>query len=252
VSAADPRLPPLPNFQAVLSGVGACASHPTRDAVALCRRCLMPCCGECATRRADINYCAGCISALDAELLAIPGSRQVRAAQAASAFAWAGTPLRLLVVMAAYGLLTLLAASYGVGMPFFANERRQQANQERLADVQQALTSYQNDVGKYPASDRGLAALLSATDDDRDTWRGPYITAQANGGRAGTSFKPAVFDVFGQPILYYAKPGEDEEMAEVYIASRGGNGSWDTPGIETGNPPHEASGDDVLKWVVWQ
>lgn len=252
MSATDPALPPVPAFRDL--AVAGCAVHPARAAVALCRTCLQACCGECATRRDGVNYCAACLAASDTVLATAPGARQVRDAQRAATRGGAilGTPARVAFTLAAYSLIAMLAAAWGIGMPFFANERRLEANRERVTQVQIALSSYYDDVGTYPSRERGLAALLASSEDDRDAWRGPYTTVQAAGGKGVNASKdPGVADVFGAPILYFAKPGDDGAMVIVYLASPGANGTWDTPGIDGGNPPHEPSGDDVLKWVVW-
>ncbi|HVO30084.1 MAG TPA: type II secretion system protein GspG [bacterium] len=250
-------LPTLPPF-AEISG-RRCDAHPARGAVALCRRCLTALCAECATRRDGVNFCARCVADDDASALALPGAQQVRVAERNSTRAGAllGTPARVIAVLLAYSVAAIVAAAWAVGMPFFANERRLEANRERVTEVNLALASYFDDVGRYPSRERGLAALLAASDDDRDVWRGPYTTAQATGGKPapGDAKEPQVLDVFGRPLYYYAKPdpdGDEGAMLTVYVASPGANGTWDTPGIENGDPPREAKGDDVLKWVVWQ
>ena len=245
------ELPPLPHFRDL--HLGACANHPPRDVVALCRVCQKSCCGECATRQDGVNFCAECLATRDAALALAPGARQIRAAQesATRGAALLGTPARVLVTAALYFVAVALAAAWGIGMPFFANERRLEANKERMTEVQIALSAYYDDVGHYPPKERGLSALLAANDDDRSDWRGPYVTALASGGKAGSQKDPAVVDVFGQPILYIAKTAEDDSMEVLYLASPGANGVWDTPGIESGNPAHDPAGDDVIKWVVW-
>jgi hypothetical protein len=251
MSATDPTLPPLPRFRDVVAG--SCANHPGRDIVALCRACQKSCCGECATRRDGVNYCAECIVARNAQLAITPGARHIRAAQQAATTGGAllGTPARVLATGAFYFIAAALAAAWGIGMPFLANERRLEANKDRMTQVQIALSAYYDDIGHYPPKDRGLAALLVANDEDRADWRGPYTTALASGGKGVIGADPAVADVFGQPILFYSQTNEDDTIEVLYLASRGANGSWDTPGIETGNPPHEPTGDDVIKWVVW-
>lgn len=190
------------------------------------------------TKIDGVNFCAECLAEKHA-----PRERPARGPRKRSVIASA-------FAAAAFSTIAIAAAAIGVAMPFFALEGRLEANRQRLLELQLKLSSYQNDVGAYPAA---LEDLLS--NDGTDGWSGPYTTARPHDGRP--PIDPAdggkVLDVFGRPVLFYASPvvDEDELPERVYLASMGANGTWDTPGIETGNPPREPAGDDSLEWVAW-
>lgn len=252
-SSAD-ALPPVPPIEEIAGS--SCAVHPARPAAALCRICFTRCCGECTTRIEGVNHCARCLVRLYPPKPEPPPPFRAFAARAKLP----RSALRVLGVIAAYGSVAVMVAAYGIAMPFFENERRLAANKDRLSEVHLALSHYYNDVGAWPSSERGLPALLAASAEDRDDWAGPYTTARATGGKAPRTEQDQgqVLDVFGRPVFYFASPfdpeAEDEEVlepAKVYIASRGANGTWDTPGVETGNAPREALGDDVVDWLEW-
>jgi general secretion pathway protein G len=81
------------------------------------------------------------------------------------------TLLELLVVMVIIGLL----ASY-VGPRYFAQlgKSEQSVAKAQIEAFAKALDSYRLDIGMYPTTEAGLAALTtkpSAT----DKWRGPYL-----------------------------------------------------------------------------
>ena len=260
MSAPDPRQAalasgrPLPPFREIAGG--RCGTHADRAAAGVCRVCVTPSCSECLTRVDGVNHCARCLARLHPPRPEPPPPFRAFAARARMP----RSVLRLLGVFSVYALVALLAATWGVAQPFFANERRLEMNRSRLTEVHLALSAYYNDVGAYPPPERGLDALLAASAGDREFWAGPYLTARSPEGSPAR--EPAddgrVLDVFGRPVLYYSSPvPEDESQAvpdvpeKVYIASPGGNGTWETAGVETGNAPREASGDDVLQWIAW-
>lgn len=241
---------PVPAFHELQDA--RCVSHAAREAVALCRSCLTPRCGECVLKVEGVNHCAACLAKLfppAAPRDAAPAPRT--GTSVALSFA------RVVAVFAMYAVVAVVGIGIGVAYPFFANERLLAVNKSRILDVSLGLSSYVNDTGVYPARERGLAALLTAAPDDRQTWRGPYTTIRATDGRPART--PAdegkVLDVFGRPIVYWASPIEedDEDGAPdlVYLASPGANGSFETPGVREGKAPRDAAGDDVIQWVVW-
>lgn len=264
-SPAD-SLPPVPPIEQIAGST--CVAHPTRTAAALCRICFARCCGECTTRIDGVNHCSRCLARRFPAKPEPPPPFRAFAARARLP----RSALRVAGVLFAYGGVAVLAAAYGIAMPFFENERRLAANAVRVTDVRLALTGYYNDVGTWPSATRGLAALLAASAEDREDWGGPYTTARATAGKAARTEadQGAVLDVFGRPVFYYASPlapanedesgddesGEDEEddgeSEKVYIASRGANGTWDTPGVESGTVSRgDPLGDDVVEWLAW-
>lgn len=247
----------VPSFESLADA--RCSAHAARPAVALCRSCLTPRCGECVVKLDGVNHCATCIARLFPPPIAPKPAGPARegrflARRRSSSFGLSA--LRALAAIALYSFVALAAAAAGVALPFFANERLIAANRSRVTQVNLALSDYFGDVGRYPDPARGLDALLAPVPEDREMWRGPYVEARATDGRPARD--PAnegrVLDVFGRPILYVAGPDTGEEDDGIpdylYIASPGANGAWETPGVEEGRAPRDVSGDDVVQWVV--
>lgn len=104
------------------------------------------------------------------------------------------TLLELLVVMVIIGLL----AAY-VGPRFFSQigKSEQKAARAQLDALEKALDQYRLDVGRYPAGEQGLAALM-ARPGNEVRWSGPYLK------------KAVPPDPWGRPYLY-KQPGEHGE-----------------------------------------
>jgi len=81
------------------------------------------------------------------------------------------TLLELLVVMVIIGLL----AGY-VGPRFFGQIGKSEvkAAKAQIDSLQKALDQYRLDVGHYPSSEQGLAALVTKPADE-GRWAGPYL-----------------------------------------------------------------------------
>jgi hypothetical protein len=241
---------PVPAFQELRDS--RCTAHPAREAVALCRSCLTPRCGECVLKVDGVNHCAACLAAIFPP--APPASAAPPPRTATSVMM---SLARAVAAMSVYSLVAVVAISAGVAYPFFANERLLAVNRVRVTNVHLALSSYFADTGVYPTRERGLAALLAAGPDDREEWRGPYTTARAPDGRPARNpgDEGKVLDVFGRPVVYWAAPVEEDDDDGVpdlvYVASPGANGSFETPGIYEGKAPRDPSGDDVVHWLVW-
>lgn len=101
------------------------------------------------------------------------------------------TLLELLVVMVIIGLL----AAY-VGPQYFAQLGKSEvkATQAQISALQKALDTYRIDVGKYPTTEQGLAAL-NAKPQNEPKWSGPYLQ------------KAVPADPWGRAYLYKS-PGE--------------------------------------------
>lgn len=101
------------------------------------------------------------------------------------------TLLEILVTLAIIGLLAGLAISN--------SDKIFGQSQEAVAKIfvrdalKTSLTRYRIDLGDYPSTTEGLAALLSAPANKADRWRGPY--AEAPGGRLP-------LDPWGEPYRY--------------------------------------------------
>ena len=81
------------------------------------------------------------------------------------------TLLELLVVMSIIGLL----AGY-VGPKFFAHIGRSEVKAVRaqIDGLEKALDQYRIDLGRYPSTEEGLQALMTAPA-DASRWAGPYL-----------------------------------------------------------------------------
>jgi general secretion pathway protein G len=95
-----------------------------------------------------------------------------RAMRAMSSPARGFSLIELMIVLVIIGLLAGL-----VGPQLM---RRLDTSRINVADTQivmlrGALQTYRIDVGTYPTTAQGLAALMSPPDDVGDYWRGPYL-----------------------------------------------------------------------------
>jgi general secretion pathway protein G len=120
------------------------------------------------------------------------------------------TLLELLVVITIIGLL----AGY-VAPRYFSQVGRSEVQVARaqIDALEKALDQYRLDVGRYPATEQGLAALVSQPANE-PRWRGPYLK------------KDVPLDPWGNPYRY-VQPGE---RAEFDLVSFGRDGK--TGGIE--------------------
>jgi general secretion pathway protein G len=101
------------------------------------------------------------------------------------------TLLELLVVMVIIGLL----AAY-VGPQYFSQIGKSEvkAAQAQISALQKALDTYRIDIGHYPTTEQGLAALVTKPQNEAK-WSGPYLQ------------KAVPPDPWGRPYNYKA-PGE--------------------------------------------
>jgi general secretion pathway protein G len=115
------------------------------------------------------------------------------------------TLLELLVVIVIIGLL----AAY-VGPKYFAQLGKSEVTiaKAQIEAFEKSLDTYRLDVGRYPTTEEGLAALLVAPTTAGAKWNGPYLK------------KSVPPDPWGHPYLYKA-PGA---KGEFEITSLGRNG----------------------------
>jgi general secretion pathway protein G len=97
------------------------------------------------------------------------------------------TLLELLVVIVIIGLL----ASY-VGPKYFAQIGKSEVTvaKAQIEGLAKALDTYRLDMGHYPSTEEGLAALSVRPADNASKWNGPYLN------------KEAPFDPWGHPYQY--------------------------------------------------
>ena len=125
------------------------------------------------------------------------------------------TLLELLVVLVVLGLLVSI-----VGPRYFSQLGKSEgkAAQTQIASIVKALDMYRLDVGKYPTTEQGLAAL-SAAPANEARWRGPYLakTVPADPwGRAYVYKSPGDTGEFDlQSLGKDGAPGGTEENADI-------------------------------------
>lgn len=114
------------------------------------------------------------------------------------------TLLELLVVMVIIGLL----AGY-VGPKYFAQIGKSEvkAAKAQVDSLEKALDQYRLDVGHYPTSEQGLAALMVQPSGE-SRWQGPYLK------------KAVPLDPWGKPYQY-RYPGEKAEF-DLYSFGKDG------------------------------
>ncbi|HFD11386.1 MAG TPA: type II secretion system protein GspG [Crenotrichaceae bacterium] len=82
------------------------------------------------------------------------------------------TLIELLVVLAIIGLL---AGLVGPQVMKHLGGAKSKTAKVQIGDISQALDMYRLDVGSYPSSDQGLAALVN-NPGGSNAWNGPYLS----------------------------------------------------------------------------
>jgi general secretion pathway protein G len=127
------------------------------------------------------------------------------------------TLVELLVVLAILGLLATIATTQV--LRYFASAKLSTAHAQ-IESFSSALDLYKLDVGRYPTSQEGLAALKQkpAT---ADTWNGPYVKTTTN-----------LNDPWGRPYNY-ASPGRHGEFDLFSNGPDGETGNGADPPIRS-------------------
>lgn len=115
------------------------------------------------------------------------------------------TLLELLVVLAILGLLASLVAPR-----MFGNVSKSEVKVARaqIAAFETAIENFRLDVGRYPSTEEGLAALTRAPSGADARWSGPYLK------------KAVPADPWGNAYLYRA-PGERGDFDLVSLGRDG-------------------------------
>jgi general secretion pathway protein G len=125
------------------------------------------------------------------------------------------TLLELLVVMVIIGLL----AGY-VGPKLFAQIGKSEvkATKAQIDALQKSLDQYRIDVGHYPSSEQGLAALVTRPADE-PKWAGPYLSKVVPADPWGHAYQYRAPGQHGDfDLLSLGKdgqPGGDGENADI-------------------------------------
>ena len=128
------------------------------------------------------------------------------------------TLLELLVVLVIIGLLV----GY-VGPRYFSQigKSETKAARAQIDALEKALDQYRLDVGHYPTSEQGLAALNAAPANEKN-WAGPYLK------------KAVPLDPWGNPYNY-RNPGEHGDL-DLFSFGK------------DGQPGGEGDNKDVVNW----
>ena len=120
------------------------------------------------------------------------------------------TLLELLVVMVIIGLL----AAY-VAPRYFSQVGRSEVRsaQAQIASLRNALDAYRLDMGSYPSTEQGLAAL-SARPQNATRWNGPYLQRAVPPDPWGRAYQ-------------YKSPGEHGEYDLLSLGKDGQPGGSD-------------------------
>jgi len=131
------------------------------------------------------------------------------------AYAQGFTLLELLVVIVIIGLL----AAY-VGPKYFSQLGKSEVTIARaqIAAFESALDAFRLDVGRYPTSEEGLAALLAAPG-AVPRWNGPYLKKQI----------PK--DPWGHPYAYRSPGGDRDYEITSYARDGQAGGTGDDADI---------------------
>jgi len=81
------------------------------------------------------------------------------------------TLLELLVVL---GIIAMLAGIVGPQVMKHMGESKTKAAKVQIEDLAASLDMYKLDLGKYPTSEQGLEALITAPEGAK-RWNGPYL-----------------------------------------------------------------------------
>jgi len=125
------------------------------------------------------------------------------------------TLLELLVVLVILGLL----AAY-VGPRYFGQLGKAEVKtaQAQLDAFKKALDTYRLDVGRYPSTEQGLAALVTRPANEAK-WQGPYLDKTPPSDPWGRSYQYRSPGQHGEYDLFsYGKdgvPGGDAENADI-------------------------------------
>lgn len=132
------------------------------------------------------------------------------------------TLLEIIVVIAIIGMLVGLAVN-NIDV-IFGQAKEATAGIFVRESVKTSLVRYRIDMGDYPSTAEGLQALVTATGNKADRWRGPYI--EASGGKLPP-------DPWGEPYQYRYPGTHNKGGYDLY--SKGPDKVAD-------------SGDDIGNW----
>lgn len=126
------------------------------------------------------------------------------------------TMIELLVVLVILGLLAGL-----VGPKLFGkvDSAKVKTSETQIKMLKAALETYRLDVGEYPSTQEGLAALNTKPDSNkaRKTWQGPYLKEKIP------------MDAWGNPYQYRREP---HGVEDITLFSTGADGKEGGEGLD--------------------
>lgn len=132
------------------------------------------------------------------------------------------TLLEILVTLAIIGLLAGLAISNSDKI--FGQSQEAVARVFVRDALKTSLVRYRIDLGDYPTTSEGIAALIVAPSGKTERWRGPYIDVP--GGKAPT-------DPWGEPYRYRYPGTKNKGGFDLY---------------SVGPDKNDGSEDDIGNW----
>ena len=130
------------------------------------------------------------------------------------------TLIELMVVLAIIGLL---AGLVGPQLMKRLDASKVSAAETQITMLRGALQTYRLDVGTYPTTSQGLAALMSPPDEVADYWRGPYLQDElpADPWRNPYQYEAPVNNLQGFVLYSFgadsAKGGEGDNADKGYL-----------------------------------
>lgn len=125
-----------------------------------------------------------------------------------------------MVALAILGLLVGLAVANLGGI--FKGAQTKTAKLFVATAMETPLTTYKIDLGDYPSTEEGLAALWTAPASKADRWHGPYASGKMD-----------LSDPWGHPY-HYVYPG---------VHNKGGFDLW-----SSGPDGQDGTDDDITNW----
>jgi general secretion pathway protein G len=125
------------------------------------------------------------------------------------------TLIELLLVMVILAILAAVVVPKLVGR---SDQAKIAAAKSDISNLESALSTFEVDTGRFPSSDEGLGALLTAPGNVGANWHGPYVQHPPK-------------DPWGQPYVY-VYPGQHNPQGFDLYTTKGGQ---DTSGNELNN-----------------
>jgi general secretion pathway protein G len=122
------------------------------------------------------------------------------------------TLIEILVVIAIISLLAgLVIANMG---NTYGNSQKDIAKLMVTQTLKTPLMTYRFQVGNYPTTEEGIAALMTAPSNKADRWRGPYLESTT---------KLPLLDPWGAPYQYRYPGTHNKDSYDLW--SKGPNGT---------------------------